>query len=160
VRAVEVAIAEELLAKTSSGSHSGIADILNRLDKTQSDDMLKSLAAIRPDDAKTLKGLLFTFAELINLAPKARTLLLDQVPIERLVASLKGTDAAFQSAILASLAARSRRMVEAELQGGGSASENEVADARRAIVDTVLKMMAKGEIVLPAPDAVMDELTV
>ncbi len=76
-------------------------------------------------------------------------MLLDQVPIERLVLALKGTDAVFQSTILSSLAARSRRMVEAELQGGGSASEREVADARREIVDIVLKMMASGEIVLP-----------
>ncbi|NJO23675.1 MAG: flagellar motor switch protein FliG [Sphingomonadales bacterium] len=158
-RAVEMAIAEDLLAKASSGSHAGIADILNRLDKTQSDDLLKNLAEVRPDDAKTLKGMLFTFVELVNLPAKARTLLLDQVPIERLVAALKGTDSAFQTAILSSLAARSKRMVEAELQGGGSASEREVADARRAIVDTVLKMMAKGEIAMPDPDAV-DDLTV
>jgi flagellar motor switch protein FliG len=158
-RAVELAIAEELLAKSSSGSHSGIADILNRLDKTQSEDLLKNLAELRPDDARTLKSMLFTFVELVNLPAKARTLLLDQVPIERLVLALKGTDATFQTTILSSLAARSRRMVEAELQGGSTAPEREVADARRAIVDTVLKMMAKGEIVMPAPDAV-DDLTV
>ena len=158
-RAVELAIAEDLLAKSSSGSHAGIADILNRLDKTQSDDLLKNLAEVRPDDAKTLKGMMFTFVELVNLPAKARTLLLDQVPIERLVAALTGTDSAFQGAILSSLAARSRRMVEAELQGGGSANERDVADARRAIVDTVLKMMAKGEIAMPEPDAV-DDLTV
>jgi flagellar motor switch protein FliG len=158
-RAVEAAIAEDLLAKSSSGSHAGIADILNRLDKAQSDELLKTLAEVRPDDAKTLKGMLFTFVELVNLPVKARTQLLDQVPIERLVAALKGTDAAFQAAILSSLAARSRRMVEAELQGGGAATEREVAEARRAIVDTVLKMMANGEIEMPAPDAV-DDLTV
>jgi flagellar motor switch protein FliG len=158
-RAVENAIAEDLLSKSSTGSHAGIADILNRLDKTQSEDLLKDLAAVRPDDAKTLKGMLFTFIELVNLPAKARTLVLDQVPIERLVAALKGTDTAFQQTILSSLAARSKRMVEAELQGGGTASERDVVEARRAIVDTVLKMMAKGEIALPAPDAV-DELTV
>jgi len=158
-RAVELAIAEDLLTKSSSGSHAGIADILNRLDKTQSDDLLKNLAEVRPDDAKTLKAMLFTFVELVNLPAKARTQLLDQVPIERLVAALTGTDSAFQAAILSSLAARSRRMVAAELQGGGSATEREVAEARRAIVDTVLKMMAKGEIAMPEPDAV-DDLTV
>jgi flagellar motor switch protein FliG len=103
--------------------------------------------------------MLFTFIELVNLPAKARTLVLDQVPIERLVAALKGTDTAYQQTILSSLAARSKRMVEAELQGGGTASERDVVEARRAIVDTVLKMMAKGEIALPAPDAV-DELTV
>jgi len=158
-RAVENAIAEDLLSKSSTGSHAGIADILNRLDKTQSEDLLKDLAAVRPDDAKTLKGMLFTFIELVNLPAKARTLVLDQVPIEKLVAALTGTDVAFQQAILSSLAARSKRMVEAELQGGGNASERDIVEARRTIVDTVLKMMAKGEIALPAPDAV-DELTV
>lgn len=158
-RAVENAIAEDLLSKSSTGSHAGIADILNRLDKTQSEDLLKDLAAVRPDDARTLKGMLFTFIELVNLPAKARTLVLDQVPIEKLVAALTGTDVAFQQAILSSLAARSKRMVEAELQGGGNASERDIVEARRTIVDTVLKMMAKGEIALPAPDAV-DELTV
>jgi flagellar motor switch protein FliG len=158
-KAVEEAITEDLLTKTSSGSHASMADILNRLDKSQSDELLKNLAEVRPDDAKTLKGMLFTFVELANLAHKALTLLLDQVPIERLVLALKGTDAAFQAAILSSLAARSRRMVEAELQGGGAANEREVADARRGIVDTVLKMMARGEIEMPAPDSI-DDLTV
>jgi flagellar motor switch protein FliG len=130
------------------------------MDKSQSEDLLKDLAESRPDDAKALKGMLFTFVDMVNLPAKSRTLVLDQVPIERLVAALKGTDSAFQGEILSSLAARSRRMVEAELQGGGSASEREVADARRAVVDTVLKMMAKGEISLPSPDAVVDEITV
>jgi flagellar motor switch protein FliG len=160
LRAIEQAIAEDWLAKTTSASHAGIADILNRLDKAQSDELLKDLAQTRPEDARTLKSMLFTFTELANLPAKNLTVLLDQVPIERLVQALKGTDAVFQSTILSSLAARSRRMVEAELQGGGSASDREVADARREIVDIVLKMMASGELVLPAADAVMDELTV
>jgi len=160
LRAIEQAIAEEWLAKTTSASHASIADILNRLDKVQSDDLLKSLAKTRPEDARTLKSMLFTFTELANLPTKALTTLLDQVQIERLVMALKGTDAVFQSTILSSLAGRSRRMVEAELQGGGSASDREVADARREIVDIVLKMMASGELVLPTSDAVMDELTV
>lgn len=159
-RAVELAIAEDMLSKSGTGAHAGIADILNRLDKAQSEDLLKSLAEVRPDDAKALKGMLFTFVELVRLPERARTLLLDQVPIERLVAALKGTDAAFQATILSSLAARSRRMVEAELQGGGAASDRDVAAARRAIVDTVLKMMAKGEIAMPASDEVIDEITV
>jgi flagellar motor switch protein FliG len=158
--ALEHAIAEDLLSKGSGGSHAGIADILNRMDKSQSEDLLKDLAESRPDDAKALKGMLFTFVDMVNLPAKSRTLVLDQVPIERLVAALKGTDSAFQGEILSSLAARSRRMVEAELQGGGSASEREVADARRAVVDTVLKMLATGEISLPTPDAVVDEITV
>jgi flagellar motor switch protein FliG len=144
------------LAVTSGASHTGIADILNRLDKTQSEAVLKTLAEVRPDDAKALKRLLFTFEELVDLTPQARTLVLDQVPIERLVLALRGTDATFQGNILSALASRSRRMVEAELQGGNNASQREIADARRGIVDVVLKMAAKGEIEIRPPDDLAD----
>ena len=86
----------------------------------------------------------------------ARTAVFDQVPIERLVLALRGTDATFQAAILSALASRSRRMVEAELQAGSTAPARDVAEARRAIVDTVLKLAAKGDIELRPSDDLSD----
>lgn len=149
MRVVSLTLKEELLAvTTASTSHAGIADILNRLEKTQSEAMLRSLSEVRPGDAQALKRMLFTFDELATLPSAARTTLFDQVPIERLVVALKGTDPTFQAAVLSSLGARSRRMVEAELQGGSATSARDVAEARRAIVDIVLKMIARGEIEL------------
>jgi flagellar motor switch protein FliG len=73
-----------------------------------------------------------------------------------LVLALKGTDLPFQSTVLSSLGARSRRMVEAELQGGSTASARDVADARRVIVDAVLKMIAKGDLDLQPADDLTD----
>ena len=155
VKALEGAIREDLLATaSSSSSHVGIADILNRLDKAQSEEVLKSLAEVRPEEAKAIKGMLFTFEDVAKLSQQARTAVFDQVPIERLVIALKGTEPDFQAAILSSLASRSRRMVEAELQGGNTPSQRELAEARRAIVDTVLKMIAKGDIHVEAADDV------
>jgi flagellar motor switch protein FliG len=143
VRALEGVLREDLLASSSSSSsHVGIADILNRLDKAQSEDVLKSLAAVRPDEAKAIKGMLFTFEDVAKLPQQARTVVFDKVPIEKLVIALKGTDPDFQATILSSLASRSRRMVEAELQGGGTPSQRDLAEARR----TVLKMIANGDI--------------
>lgn len=152
----EGVLREDLLAPTGSGSYAGIAEILNRLDKAQSEDVLKSLAEVRPADAKALKDLLFTFEDLATLPAKARTVFFDLIPIERLVLALRGTEPEFQSTILSSLASRSRRMVEAELQGASTTSPREIADARRSIVELVLKMIAKGEIELAQPDAVDD----
>jgi flagellar motor switch protein FliG len=137
----------------------GIADILNRLDKPQTEAVLKSLAEVRPDDAKALKGLLFTFEDLVTLPQATRTTILDQVPIDRLVVALRGTEAPFQAAILSALTSRSRRMVEAELQQGAGTPAKEIAEARRTIVDTVLKMAAKGSIELRPPDADLDAVT-
>jgi flagellar motor switch protein FliG len=151
MRVVERVVYEDITAQASSSggdSHLGVADILNKLDKTQTDDVLKALLDQRPEDAKALKSMLFSFEDLVKLDPRARTTLFDQVPIERLVLALRGTEAEFQNIILSSLASRSKRMVEAELQGGSAASAREVADARRSIVEAVLKMVAKGDIVL------------
>ena len=153
VKALEGALREDLLASASmSSSHVGIADILNRLDKAQSEDVLKSLAEVRPDEAKAIKGMLFTFGDVATLSQQARTALFDQVPIERLVIALKGTEPDFQATILSSLASRSRRMVEAELQGGAAPSQRDLTEARRAIVDTVLKMIARGDIQIETAD--------
>ena len=157
--AMEGALRELLRTGSSSQSHLGIADILNRLDKAQSDEVLKSLSEMHPEDAKALKSLLFTFEDLTTLPQRARTVLFDQVPVERLVLALRGTEAEFQSIILSSLASRSKRMVEAELQSGSTATQRDIATARRQIVDMVLKMIARGEIELAAAD-VIDEITV
>jgi flagellar motor switch protein FliG len=153
LRAVERTVYEDLILPAASAggdSQMGVAEILNKLDKTQTDDALKAVVAQRPDAAKALKSMLFAFEDLVKLDPRARTVLFDQVPTERLVLALKGTDAEFQGVVLSSLASRSKRMVEAELQGGSAATAREVAEARRSIVDAVLKMVAKGEIELGA----------
>jgi flagellar motor switch protein FliG len=153
LQVIEASLREDFATQASGGgAYAEIANILNRLDKNQCDEVIKGFAETRPDDAKALRQLLFTFAELPLLPAKARGLLFDQVPIERLVLALRGTDAQFQSTILSSLASRSKRMVEAELQNGVEVPPGEIAQARRAIVDVVLKMMAKGEITLPAAD--------
>jgi flagellar motor switch protein FliG len=149
LHAVEEVVRQELVAgpgDAGADAHSNIASILNKLDKSQSDDVLRSLAAVRPDDAEALKSLLFSFDDLVVLSQSVRTAVFDQVPIERVVLALKGTDPQFQATILASLASRSRRMVESELQNGSGGSAREVAEARRLIVDIVLGMAAKGEI--------------
>lgn len=156
LRVLEETLAEDLLAEAGPTKHGGVADILNRLEKQQTEDVLRNLAEVRPDDAKVLKNMLFTFDDMITLTAQARTLVLDQVPIEKLILALKGTDATFQSAILASLAARSRRMVEAELQSGATAPPREMQEARRFVVDTVLRMNARGDIQIRPPDDLSD----
>jgi len=154
VSTIEAVLREELIgspADPTAEAHANIANILNKLEKTQSDDVLKILQASRPDDAEALKNMLFAFDDLVMLPPSVRTVVFDQVPIERVVLALKGVDAQFQATILSSLASRSRRMVEAELQSGGPGAPREVAEARRLIVDIVLKMASRGEIDLKAP---------
>jgi len=156
LRVLESALQEDLLVNvarnTNSDSHARIADIINKMERNQMEDVLQSLAESRPKEAEVLKGLLFTFDDIVNLSPKARSVLFDAVPTERVVLALKGTQPEFRELVLASLASRAKRMVEAELQNGDPAPQRDVLKARRAIADLVLEMAEKGQIELNSSD--------
>lgn len=129
-------------------THSRMADIINKMERDQMEDVLDSLAEARPKAAEILKGLLFTFEDVINLVPRARAAILDQIPTERLVIALKGTEPDFRDAILSSLGTRARRMVENELANGEAVAQKDVVEARRMVTDLALEMAGRGEIEL------------
>lgn len=154
---LERALAEDLLAGPVRGqqseSRSRVADIINRLDEAQVADTLSTLAQTRPEDADALRGMLFTFSDIVKLTKAARTLLLDKVPTDRLVVALSGTDPNLQELALSSLTARTRRMVEAELKGGQNPTQRDIRSAQRGIADLALAMAGRGEIELNPSDS-------
>jgi flagellar motor switch protein FliG len=132
----------------ASDTYPRMADIINKMERTQMEESLQNLTESRPKSAEILKGMLFTFDDIINLASKARTLIFDQIPTDRVVTALKGADTEFRELILSSLASRTRRLVEHELATGVPANQREILEARRAITDLALEMAGRGEIEL------------
>ncbi len=150
VRIVQAQLQEDLLSnlsrQTGNEQNVKVANIINKMDRDQMDDVMQSLAAARPKAAEVLRGLMFTFDDIIKLQPKARSILFDKIPTELVVLALKGTDASFRDSILSSLAARARRIVDSELANGGPALQRDVLKARRMIADTALELSGNGEI--------------
>ena len=56
--------------------------------------------------------------------------------------------------ILSAVAARSRRMIESELEGGAPSSQKDIVKTRRAIADIALEMAERGDIEIHARDEV------
>jgi flagellar motor switch protein FliG len=137
-----------MLAAPNPETRKTIAGILNKLDGSQTNEILKSIAATRPEDANELKSMLFSFADIANLKPRARSLILEKVPTEQVVLALNGAEPELQEAVLSTLTARVRRMVEAELEAAPPARTRDIEEARRGIVAAVLNLMARGEITL------------
>jgi flagellar motor switch protein FliG len=156
VRLVQSQLQEDLVSNVSRQSGSGqferLAEIINKMEREKMDDVMQSLAAARPKAAEVLRKLMFTFDDIIKLHPPARTALFDKIPTELIVLALKGTDSAFREAILSSLAARAKRMVESELASGGPVLQREVLKARRTIADVALEMASSGQIELNSPE--------
>ncbi len=155
-RLIQAQLQQDLLSNVShqagNDQHARMAEIINKMERKEMDDVMQSLTAARPKAAENLRKLMFTFDDILKLNPKGRSVLFDKVPTELIVLALKGTDAAFRDAILSSLAARARRMVDSELASGGPASQRDVLKARRAIADTALELASSGEIELNSPD--------
>ncbi|MGA3303670.1 MAG: flagellar motor switch protein FliG [Methylovirgula sp.] len=156
MRILESTLQDDLLVNVSRNNravhNSRMADIINKMEREQMEDVLQSLAEVRPKAAETLRSLLFTFDDIIKLQPRARMILFDQVPTERVVLALKGTDPGFRDSILSTLSTRARRMVESELMGGGPAAHRDVVKARRQIAELALEMSERGEIELNSAD--------
>jgi flagellar motor switch protein FliG len=158
MRLLEGGIQQDLLVqkRTSIAADPSIrfADMLNKMERREMDDMLNTISEARPELAEAIRGRLFSFEDVVTLSDAARAVIFDKVPTDRLIDALRGLGDDFCNTILSSLAARARRMVESELKAGGKINQKEVAAARRFIADMVLDLAEKGEIQLREPPAV------
>jgi flagellar motor switch protein FliG len=154
LRILEATLQEDLVGAATSASSpvasAKVAAIVNQMDRDQIDDILQSVSETDPTIADELKGFLFTFEDIPKLSPRARSILMDQVPTDRLILALRGADNALRDAVLPSLSTRMRRMVEAELSSGEPPPRREIIKAQRAISETVLKLAESGLIEIGA----------
>jgi flagellar motor switch protein FliG len=127
-----------------------IAEIINGLEPADADDVMQALEAARPQDAKAVRSLLFSFLDLPRLSQRGRALLFDKLSTDLVVQALRNTEAEFREAALSAMAARSRRLVESELAAPTTLKAADVAKARREVVRIVLAMAQKGELELPS----------
>lgn len=156
LRLLETIIQQDLLQNTeltaSAAKNARLAAIINKMEREQAEGVLRSLAEQRPRETEKLKALLFTFEDVVKLNTRARMILFDQVPADRVVMALRGgADAAIRDFILSALSSRVRRMVESELASGSAPPRRDILQARRAIAETVLKLAEQGKIDLADP---------
>ncbi|MBP0615733.1 FliG C-terminal domain-containing protein [Jiella mangrovi] len=130
------------------GSHAFLAEIVNRLDKDSSEEILSSLRSTRPKDAEALEKLLFAFDDLPSLPLRSRLTLFDAVESDVLIKALRGASTEIVELVLASLGARARRMAEAELKQEASVPKAEIDGARREIAKEALRLAGEGKLVL------------
>lgn len=153
---VEQVLEEDLLARQDAGleaeGRGRLAAMLNKIDRETSGEILAGVAAWKPEEAARLKRMIFSFEDIVKLAPQARSMLFDKLQPDQVVVALRGVDAALKEVVLSALGARARRMVEAELANDRGQRTREGDAARSAIVTQVLEMVQRGEIELPSDE--------
>lgn len=148
IQILEGAVKEELLYKSAKNTgptiHARLADIINKMDRKQMDEILTDLEQHRPKEAEVVRSLLFTFDDLLRLSQPALVTLFDGIPADRTITALFGAEPRMMELILEATPARARRMIEQELTTGKKANAKEIQKARRAIADAAMEMIEKG----------------
>ena len=157
IRILETKLRDDLLLNSDARRRPArrrarVADILNRMEPEQAEDVLASLAeAEARSKPRRCAPRCSRFNDIVTLSLKARSVLFDKVPTDRSWSwRCKGTDAAFRDAVLSALGARARRLVENELNTAARHRQGDQRRAGKTISSMVLDMAARGEIELDA----------
>ncbi|MFU0505492.1 FliG C-terminal domain-containing protein [Pseudaminobacter sp. NGMCC 1.201702] len=138
-------------AKDMSAGQSRVASLLNEMDKSQLEEVMQDLEATGTPALDGIRARLFAFEDVVHLTQKARVLLFDGLSTEIVTLCLRGAAPELTEAVLSSIGARSRRMIESELaQGGEDIAAADIAGARRTVASTAIRMSLEGALELPA----------
>jgi flagellar motor switch protein FliG len=142
-------LGESTVRDTSAGQIR-VASVLNELEKEQLDEMMEDLEQSGAPDLQELKSRLFAFEDVVLLTQKARVALFDSVSTELVTLALRNSQASLAEAVLSSIGARSRRMVESELsQGAEGIAMSDIVRARKAVAAAAIRMAREGAFELP-----------
>jgi flagellar motor switch protein FliG len=154
IRIVENQIRTRVLVdsggKDISAGQVRVANVLNELDKTQLDEVMKDLEEAGTCDLDGIRARLFAFEDIELLTQKARVALLDGISTEIVTLALRGVPTGLAESILSAISQRSRRMVESELNSGSEGVPiDDVMRARKTIATTAIRMAGEGAFSLP-----------
>ncbi|OQM77023.1 flagellar motor switch protein FliG [Manganibacter manganicus] len=154
-RIVEKQLRERVLNTSSTRDTSSgqirVANMLNELEKSQLDEVIQDLEAADTPDLAGVKARIFNFDDMPFLQQKARVLIFDGLSTEVVTLALRGADAELTEAVLSSIGARSRRMIESELsQGAEGIALADIMGARKTIASTTVRLAREGAFSLPS----------
>lgn len=143
-------LAESATRDTSAGQIR-VASVLNEMDKDKLDEVMQDLEQSGAPDIQALRSRLFSFEDIVQLTQKARVALFDSISTELVTLALRNAPPALTEAVLSSIGARARRMIESELgQGSEGVSASDIVRARKAVAAGAIRMAREGAFELPS----------
>lgn len=126
-----------------------VAELMNELEKEQVEQLLGALEGLNKETADKVRPRIFLFEDLLTMPQRGRVTLFNDISGDIITMALRGAPADIREAVLSSIGARQRRMIEADL-GAGTAGINprDIAVARRSIAQEAIRLAGNGQIQL------------
>ena len=131
-----------------SGGTRILAQILNNLDDTTSQQVLSSLDERNPDLSRSIKKLLFVFDDLGALDKSSLQKVLREVDTHDLAVALKTANEPVRNAIFGAMTKRAVESLAEEIQYLPPVRLKQIEEAQEKILEAVRNLEANGEIVV------------
>lgn len=146
------------LARTNRRDpHEAMAEIFNNLDRASESKFIESLEERNRDSAEKIKGLMFTFEDLLKLDAKAVQAVLRGADKSKLPIALKGASEGLKDLFFTNMSERAGKLLREDIEALGPTRLKDVEESQTYIVNTAKDLAAKGEITI-AKDNAEDEL--
>jgi flagellar motor switch protein FliG len=133
--------------RTYSGFQSA-ADIMNCIDTSVGQEILENIENEDPTLAVSIRNLMFTFDDLLQVGEAHIRELLGAVDKKSLAMALKGTDEALKDHFFRTMSTRAIEMLKEDMEMLGPVRSKDVVKAQNEIVAIARQLEAEGRIVL------------
>lgn len=133
---------------TAVGGVQPLVDILNRSDPTTEKQVLEQLRERDEELAEQVRGLMFTFEDILLLEDRAVQLVVREIEVATLAVALKGASAAVRDKIMSNISERMRETLREEIEVVGAVRMSQVQEARGAVVVVIRRFEENGQIVI------------
>jgi len=137
------------LARTNRRDpHEAMAEIFNNLDRTSESKFISALEERNRDSAEKIKGLMFTFEDLLKLDPKSVQTLLRSVDKSKLPIALKGASDGLKTLFFENMSERAGKLLKEDIEALGPTRLRDVEESQTAIVTEAKDLAARGDITI------------
>ena len=160
--AVEDSLKNEFMRNLAQNNtpdpHKSLAEVFNNFDRANEARFMGLLEKTNPDDAASIRALMFTFDDVGKTDDKGiQTILRDMTDKDVLALALKGAKSELRDKFLKNMSERAAKILKEDMEAMGPVKVKDVDEAQMKIVVVAKNLADKGEIIILSTDGGGDD---
>jgi len=132
------------------GGVKAVADLLNQIDQESTRSILESVEQDNAQLATSIRNLMFTYEDFLDVQDVGMRELLGQVDKKTLAASLKGASEDLRNHFFKCMSTRAVEMMKEDMEALGPMRSKDVSTAQQEVINTARRLEGEGKIALKA----------
>jgi flagellar motor switch protein FliG len=130
------------------GGVKAVADLLNQIDQESTRSILETVEQDNAQLATSIRNLMFTFEDFLEVQDVGMRELLGQVDKKTLAASLKGASDDLRNHFFKCMSSRAVEMMKEDMEALGPMRSKDVSTAQQEVINTARRLEGEGKLAL------------